>query len=476
MTVRNWRVEAATQTTLSFWVESTTNESITLAIDGQSIGIQTNGVNNTGWFEVDSLDAGTTYDFTVEGEAGYAKTLPADDEASSFAWMHCKNARSASEFGEIILANQPDFMAYGGDTPYTQYKDVEKQITLWGRDLVSSDHLDNGSTYPHGICTREQMRQWHLAYLLDPGLKMVNQRTPNFWIVDDHEFPGPRYGDPYGDSGAGFDHSEDEVSWVGGQSDVDDIYKNCINAWRDIHPSMPWAAINKDKPALSADANANEYPVNCYKIRSGVMEIFFLDGVGGKSRNLDSDTASKLLLGANQRTWLEAQLSASTAPFKVICSGKSVIQTSITSNGDGWMGRQTQLAAILAAIETAGVTGVLWVCGDGHQPSFTDEKKTDGFAHNLASMVAGPGNSKGWNTGSLVTDSGMYDLPESAPTDLYSHRCVGFVSATADRLTARIVDSRERTFFIGTMLPSSNNWDTIETPHGISPTNYPKTW
>lgn len=104
------------------------------------------------------------------------------------------------------------------------------------------------------------------------------------------------------------------------------------------------------------------------------VELFILDTRSHRDPNAAPDTGPdpKTLLGANQRAWLEAGLSASTATWKVVVSS---VPMSIPTGGsarDGWAngggpgGFERELVAILRAAARARVRGLVWITTDVH--------------------------------------------------------------------------------------------------------------
>jgi alkaline phosphatase D len=104
------------------------------------------------------------------------------------------------------------------------------------------------------------------------------------------------------------------------------------------------------------------------------VELFILDTRSHRDPNAAPDTGPdpKTLLGADQRAWLEAALSASTATWKVVVSS---VPMSIPTGGsarDGWAngggpgGFERELVAILRAAARARVRGLVWITTDVH--------------------------------------------------------------------------------------------------------------
>ena len=510
MAIIDWKLEAASQTSVSIFVQTdVASEIVDWVIDGQIYNITCGGPDNIGHQETTgSLEAGRAYSFTLGSSiTGTVRTLMPDDAASTVAWIHCQSPEINNEFAKIIEKRDPNFIVYGGDTPYTDASVfVPEERTQWGITAVMSSKEDDGGSapYPQGVCTREQLNKHFQTCHFNPGNRRLNRQFPNFWVQDDHEFPD-------GSNEIGWDHSSDEIWGPITDTQIYQIYQNCNNAWRDYHPTMPWAQeAPGDIPAASSDPDGNNYPPNWYSVRCGLAEFFFLDCIGGKSKNQDLDSTSKLLLGNKQMAWLKSALLASQADstclYRVIMSSKPLFETAVI-NGvpilnelDSWLGRQAHMNDFLNWRETAvsgpsgpePIEGMIWFTGDGHNPAWIDQKAGETYpagvvpysetpteppipfnggtySHDIAAVQAGPCSSAGFNQG-LTQFARKTPTADMIDSNIY-HRCIGIGNFYPDRAEIRIINSRDEVLFLGTLLPGSNNWDRTRTyaPQGYSP-------
>ncbi|MEZ4235231.1 MAG: alkaline phosphatase D family protein [Myxococcota bacterium] len=92
------------------------------------------------------------------------------------------------------------------------------------------------------------------------------------------------------------------------------------------------------------------------------VDLFVLDCRGERSPGA--------YLSDAQRDWLERELLASTARFKVILNSVPITNMDDllfgVANSDGWMDYEDDRDRILDHIADNGITGVLWVSGDVH--------------------------------------------------------------------------------------------------------------
>jgi phosphodiesterase/alkaline phosphatase D-like protein len=103
-----------------------------------------------------------------------------------------------------------------------------------------------------------------------------------------------------------------------------------------------------------------------YRFAIGLAEFWVLDQRRFKSDPAAPDTAAKTLLGLDQRAWLLRTLSASRAPFKVICSPCTLAPLPANARDGSWAaGYTAERDLLLSHIRT--LTGrTVFVTGDTH--------------------------------------------------------------------------------------------------------------
>jgi len=278
-------------------------------------------------------------------------------------------------------------------------------------------------------------------------------------VPDDHEWPGDNW-----------DHTPKHAQGNMSQEDVNSTYVNGLVAWRAYNASMPWAdSVPSDVPwkagnglATFTDANGNtelDYHPNWYKINCGLAELFFIDCIGGKHPLTFTPGAAKKLIGNAQLQWLKDSLSASTAEYKCIVNSKVMGVFTPNYASDSWHGYQTQALEILDYIENNNIRGVIWANGDSHNPFYTTGGRF-GDTRKYAGITPGAVSSTAY--GSIADDSG-YVYPARQENTLIQLRSIGVIDFNPSRITARIIDVRQRTIFRGTILPDTNVWDDIQT-------------
>ncbi len=97
-----------------------------------------------------------------------------------------------------------------------------------------------------------------------------------------------------------------------------------------------------------------------FRMSYGDVDLFLLDVRYHRSPNGAPDDAAKTMLGAGQWRWLERELLASKATFKVLCSGSTLI----ASRADGWSLYTDDRLRLIGLTRT--VPGLVFVSGDVH--------------------------------------------------------------------------------------------------------------
>ena len=121
-------------------------------------------------------------------------------------------------------------------------------------------------------------------------------------------------------------------------------------------------------------------------------EIFVLDC---RSERKPSTIGSQnpQYIGPAQMTWLKTSLAASPATFKIIMNSVPITNMPTVWDAyptDRWEAYGAQRTEILSYIDTAGITGVLWLAGDFHL-AFISRVSTSGPGSTQREVLAGPG-------------------------------------------------------------------------------------
>jgi alkaline phosphatase D len=125
--------------------------------------------------------------------------------------------------------------------------------------------------------------------------------------------------------------------------------------------------------------------------RRGPVDVFLLDArtfAGTEPSPFDAEKTS--LLGAAQWKWLERELAASTAPFKILATG--MIWNGATRPGkkDHWMTYPHERQAVFDYIGEKRISGVVLVGGDIHRSRALRYPTTESAGYELTELITSP--------------------------------------------------------------------------------------
>ncbi len=171
---------------------------------------------------------------------------------------------------------------------------------------------------------RKAIAGYHREIRYLSGLRTLMATTPSYGIWDDHDY-GPN-------------NSDRTFRW---REDSLDIYKRY------------WP---------NAGAGTTAVPGVFYSFQIADAEFFMLDNRYHRDPNEAEDR--KTMFGEGQLSWLKSRLKASSATFKVIASGGSVVVNE--GRGERWAKFATERDDFLKWLFAKNITGVFFICGDWH--------------------------------------------------------------------------------------------------------------
>jgi alkaline phosphatase D len=193
---------------------------------------------------------------------------------------------------------------------------AEPDLFLWLGDHVYGDTLEPK------VLAEEYRRQRNVA-ALEPLLAAV----PQLAVWDDHDF-GVNNGDR-----------------------TSPMREASLGVFRDY-----WA-----NPGFGVEGAPGVF----FRYSYAGVDFFFLDGRYYRDPNVGTDGPGKTLLGAAQKAWLEAELAASRAPFKLLVSG-SGWSSGDGPKGDTWSAFLHERNALFDFIRDRRIGGVVLLSGDTH--------------------------------------------------------------------------------------------------------------
>jgi alkaline phosphatase D len=255
---------------------------------------------------------------------------------------------------ETMRRARPDFFVHSGDTIYAD------------GPVPSEMSLNDGSTWRNLTTeakskvaeTLAEFRGNYRYNLMDSNLRSFNSEVPQIWQWDDHEVTN---------------------NWSSGKNLRDDArYKvKSIStlSQRARQAFMEYSPVRFD-PARPRIYRRIPY--------GPLLDVFVMDlrsyrAANSYNRQLRENSATAFI-GAEQMRWLQQDLKASTAVWKVMACDMPIglmvgdgrdaenrSQFDNGANGDGHpLGRELEIARLLGFIKQNRLRNVVWICGDVH--------------------------------------------------------------------------------------------------------------
>ena len=309
--------------------------------------------------DVTGLDAGQTYYYVFKYDGDYSligktKTVPTQSvDHLRFAVVSCSNYQSGffNAYQRISERNDLDAVIHLGDYIY-EYRD--RQV---GDDALFDERPILPEEEPISL---NEYRIRYSTYRLDQQLMNMHQQHPIIAVWDDHEAANNAYKD-----GAG-NHDADEGSWQVRKNNIKQAY-------------FEWMPIRDQ-------ADNRVYRKIAYgDLLDLIMIDTRLEGRDEQIKDIQSSalqSATRTILGAEQRQWLFTQLVSSDAKWKVL--GNQVIfaefnigfahefgfgqsyESVENSNLDIWDGYPAERDRVLDLIKDNNIDNVVVVTGDSH--------------------------------------------------------------------------------------------------------------
>ena len=259
----------------------------------------------------------------------------------------------------------------GGMKTFASMRAVEPDLFIHSGDLIYADapipetiRLDDGSTWRNLVAdgvdevaeTLDAFRGRYRYNLRDAHLRAFNAAVPMVAQWDDHEVLNNWYpGEILGAGGIEARYTEKRVD---------------VLAARARQAFFDYAPIRADR----------RDPRQIYRLvrRGPLADVFVLDCRSHRGANSPNRQPAAgpdaAMLGRTQLAWLEDALARSTATWKIVACDQPIgllvpdgpIQEGF-ANGDGApLGREHEIAALLAGLKRRRVRNVVWVTADVH--------------------------------------------------------------------------------------------------------------
>lgn len=291
------------------------------------------------------------------------RTAPIHAAAQSFVWSGdtCGQGWGINpEVGGLttyraMLDLRPDFLVHCGDTIYADCEILESQ-----------PDEDTGGTWRNVVAygvdkvaeTLDEFRGRHRYPLLDEHVRALYAAVPTISQWDDHEtcnnwYPGEVLDD-------------DRYT----ERDVDVLAARGRRAWQEYQPVPVRRLIDSSSEGFAPQRIYRRVP------RGQHLDLFCLDMRSYRGPNpTAAHPGQPGVLGPEQEQWLIDQVTRSRATWKVISADLPLSAPSnhpddldSVPNYDGGppLGREPELARILASFQRHGVRNVVWLTADVH--------------------------------------------------------------------------------------------------------------
>ncbi len=281
---------------------------------------------------------------------------------------------------ETMRQERADFALFSGDTVYADgplaLEVVLADGSIW-RNVVTAEKRKVAETLA------EFRGQWRYN-LLDDNVRRFNAETPLIVQWDDHEVTNNWYpGEILTDTGT-------DIRYV--EKSVDVLAARAAQAFHEYFPMTP----------------RRRGPVHRRISYGPLLDVFVLDMRtfrGSNTPGLEGGGPNTAILGTEQLAWLERVLRRSRAVWKIIASDMPIglivpdgpVNIEAVANRDPGvpLGRELEIAALLAAIKAHGVRNVVWLTGDVHYTAahhYDPTRGTFGDFDPFWEFVAGPIN------------------------------------------------------------------------------------
>lgn len=367
MAITFWWLGHATKSTAKVCVRGSTTGPVSVTCNGDTFAGALDTAVNDGVcvITVTGLSPFTQYplritDASASYVTGYLRTMP--ETGGKVAFISCDaRARSLNDLAQNIIASGAQAVCHEGDYVYSS----EFLNSGANGEVVTSAVTTASVASDYAAHWRQCKRQ--------ASKRIVETAVPHYYMFDDHEFGGDNWDHSVyqaqrspnvavGDTDTGALHlnggTNADASWWSG--------RRAAGYYMAGNPAID-DGLSPEKPqGAQAGTPISQYPVCYYRFTVGDMEIFHIDCFSYRSFLAATDNSSKTMLGANQKAWLKAKLSASTATFKIIASGKTTYYATASGTGDDWALYSTERDELISYIQNNAINGCVWMCGDAH--------------------------------------------------------------------------------------------------------------
>ncbi|MCC6949421.1 MAG: alkaline phosphatase D family protein [Bradyrhizobiaceae bacterium] len=282
---------------------------------------------------------------------GRFRTPPQEGRPVSFVWSGdvagqgwgIDDAHGGMRTFATMRKNRPDFFIHCGDSVYADCP-IESEVKLPGGELWRNIVTEEKSKVAE---TLADYRGNYKYNLLDRNVRAFNAEVPILAVWDDHEV---------------IDNWWPDRLLTDKASGEKSLLALSARARRAFHEFMPTRETLRERGRLYRRLSYGP-----------LLDVFMVDlrSYRGpvQGRNSPAYGPDSYLLAPTQIAWLKRALVSSRATWKVIVSSLplALLTDDGIAQGDGPpLGRELELADLLAFIQRAGVRNTVWLTADMH--------------------------------------------------------------------------------------------------------------
>ena len=388
-----------------------------------------------------------------EPQVGRFRTAPGDQRSVSFVWSGdtagqgwgIDEARGGMRTYATMLKNRPDFFIHSGDSIYADCP-IERELKLPNGELWKNIVTEEKAHIARSVA---DFRGNYKYNLLDANMRRFNAEVPIFAQWDDHEVTN---------------------DWWPGQDRSDYGHTNAS-----LLAAHGRRAFCEYMPVRQTQVETGRI---YRKIAYGpLLDVFMLDMRSYRGPNGTSDATMGpecRILGAAQCEWLKRELTYSNATWKIIAADMplSVVSSDAVAQGDGApVGREHEIAEILAFIKHAGIRNTVWLTADMHYTAahyYDPNRAVFQDFEPFWEFISGPLHAGTWGPGELDNTFGpqvMYQNGCSAEQGENLAPCFGLqffghveIDGATEVMTVTLKDVNDRDLWSTRIEPKLLRW------------------
>ena len=395
-------------------------------------------------------------------QVGRFRTAPSERRNVSFTWSGdvagqgwgIDEARGGMRGYAAIHANRPDFFIHCGDSIYADCP-IPRELKLPGGGLWRNVVTEEKSQVAETLAEYRGNDKYNLA---DRNMQACNAEVPVLAMWDDHEVTN---------------------DWYPGQIIRSAEYRE--------HSALLLAA--RGCRAFREYMPMRESPVEAGRIYRRVgygpsLDVFLLDmrsyrGPNGRQQETAAGPDTQFL-GPAQLAWLKRELMNARATWKVIAADLplGVVSGDAVAQGDGPpLGRELEIADLLAFIKHAGIRNTVWITADMHYTAahyYDPNRAVFQDFEPFWEFMSGPLHAGTWSPGLIDNTFGpraVYQKGCSAEQGDNLAPCFGLqffghvsINGASQVMTVTLKDVQDRALWSVAIEPQFNKWSLGATP------------